>query len=302
MSKNEKTEVVVSIDEWVDKAKADPEAYLERQATEIFLMALGTSEPYCGKFFLKGGLLMGIVYDSPRHTADIDYSTILEPDAEIVEHLKKTVNDALPSVAARLGYTDVVCLVQTIKLRPREEGFTEFNAPGFKITVGYAKRDSSQEKRVLGGNAATVLHADISFKEPIGGIQIVRLGENGPTINAYSLKDMISEKFRAFMQQEERNRARRQDMYDLHLLLGKFKFDDQEKQEILDLMLKKCHARDIYPDQNSLASEELIRRAKSEWKTIELEVGELPDFDECYQLAKEFYDSLPWQDAKTVRV
>ena len=63
MSKNEEMEVVVSINEWIDKAKADPEAYLERQATEIFLTTLGATEPYCQKFFLKGGLLMGIVYD-----------------------------------------------------------------------------------------------------------------------------------------------------------------------------------------------------------------------------------------------
>jgi len=60
----------------------------------------------------------------------------------------------------------------------------------------------------LAGNAATVLHADVSFKEPIGGIQIVRLGPHGPTINAYSLKDMVSEKFRAFLQQEDRNKRR----------------------------------------------------------------------------------------------
>lgn len=295
MSDQKEIEIVVSIDEWVDKAKADPEAYLERQATEILLTALGTTEPYCGKFYLKGGLLMGIVYDSPRHTADIDYSTILEPDAEIVEHLKKTINDALPSVAAGMGYPDIVCLIQTIKLRPKEKGFSEFKAPGFKITVGYAKRDSSQAKKVLAGSASTVLHADVSFKEPVGGIQIVRLGPNGAKINAYSLKDMVSEKFRAFLQQEDRNRARRQDIYDLSILLGKFTFDDQEKKEILNLMLEKCHAREIFPDKNWFQHEELIRRAKSEWDTMGLEVGELPDFNECYQIAKIFYDSLPWK-------
>lgn len=290
-------EVVVSIDEWVDKAKADPEAYLERQATEILLTALGTTEPYCGKFFLKGGLLMGIVYDSPRHTADIDYSTILEPDAKIVDHLKETINNALPVVAARMGYPDIICLIQTIKFRPREKGFSDFKAPGFKITVGYAKRESSQAKKVLAGKAITVLHADVSFKEPMGGIQIVRLGAHGPSINAYSLKDMVSEKFRAFLQQEDRNRARRQDIYDLSILLGKFTFDEEEKQEILDLMLQKCHAREIFPDKSWFQNEELISRAKREWKTMGLEIGEVPDFNQCYEIAKEFYDSLPWKSS-----
>ena len=298
MFSQEENEIVVSIDEWVDKAKSDPEAYLERQVTEIFLTALGTTEPHCKKFFLKGGLLMGIVYNSPRQTADIDYSTSLEPDAGIIDNLKQTLNDALPAVAARMGYPDIVCKIQTIKLRPREETFNEANAPGFKITVGYAKRGSSQEKKVIDGTAAKVLHADISFKEPIGGIQIVRFGPQGPTINAYSLKDMIAEKYRAFLQQEKRNRIRRQDIYDLSLLLEQFTFDSQEKQEILDLMLEKCHAREIFPDKNWFSSEELIRRAKSEWNSMKLEVGELPEFDKCYAVASAFYSSLPWKAIK----
>ena len=148
MSKNEETEIVVSIDEWVNKAKTDPEAYLERQATEIFLTTLGTTEPYCGKFFLKGGLLMGIVYESPRQTVDIDYSTILEPNPKISDHLKLTLNDAFPAMAARMGYPDIACKVQTIKFKPREHNFDQMEAPSFKITIGYAKRGSTQERKL----------------------------------------------------------------------------------------------------------------------------------------------------------
>lgn len=296
MSDLEETEIVVSIDEWVDKAKADPRAYLERQATEIFLTALGTTEPYCGKFFLKGGLLMGIVYNSPRQTADIDYSTILEPDAKIVDHLKQTLNDALPAVAANMGYPDLICKIQTITVRPREDIFTTANAPGFQITIAYAKRGTNEAKKLEGGKGPVTLYADVSFKEPIGAIQIVRFGNNGPAINAYSLKDMIAEKLRAFLQQEKRKRARRQDIYDLSILLGKFTFDDEEKKEILDLLLTKCKVRDISPDKASFGNEELVRRAKSEWDTMELEIGELPSFEECYKIAKDFYESLPWDN------
>lgn len=238
---------------------------------------------------------MGIVYDSPRQTADIDYSTILEPNPEIAEHLTSALNDAFPAMAARMGYPDIICKVQTIKLMPRESNFTNANAPGFKITVGYAKRGGTQEKRLDERNAAKVLHADVSFKEPVGGIQIVRFGQNGPTITAYSLKDIIAEKYRAFLQQEKRNRVRRQDIYDLHLLLGKFSFDNDEKQDILDLMIKKCNARDINPNQDSLQNDENIRRAKSEWKTMEVEMGDLPDFDQCFAVANDFYRSLPWK-------
>lgn len=294
MPEPETTEVIISIDEWINKAKADPTAYLERQATEIFLTTLGTTEPWCGKFFLKGGLLMGIVYDSPRQTADIDYSTLIAPNEEIASQLTESLNNAFPSTSVRLGYPDILCSVQTIKLLPRTKGFAEKKSPGLKITVGYAKKGSNQEKRVKDGKASSVLHVDISFKEPVGGFQIVRLGENGQTISAYSLKDIITEKYRAFFQQEIRDRRRRQDIYDLSVLLGKFDFDADEKKEIHELLIKKCQARDIDPDQNSIDNKDNINRAKSEWSSLELEIGEIPDFDECFSVAEMFYKSLPW--------
>jgi hypothetical protein len=34
--------------------------------------------------------------------------------------------------------------------------------------------------------------------------------------------------------------------------------------------------------------------AKKEWHTMELELLELPDFEECYENIKNFYMSLPW--------
>lgn len=43
----------VDIDQWIEKAKADPEAYLERQVTEIFLAALGMTTPFAHEIFLK---------------------------------------------------------------------------------------------------------------------------------------------------------------------------------------------------------------------------------------------------------
>lgn len=236
---SETEEIIVSIDEWIDKAKADPDTYMERQATEIFLTTLGTTEPWCQKFFLKGGLLMGIVYKSPRQTADIDYSTILDPDPKIADQLKESLNAAFPVVSARLGYPNILCRIQTVKLMPRPEGFADKQFPGFKITVAYAERGSGQEDKLLSGKGARVLHADISFKEPIGAFQIVRLGEHGGAISAYSLKDVITEKYRAFLQQEKRNRIRRQDIYDLSILINQFDFDADEKKEILELLIKK---------------------------------------------------------------
>tara|TARA_R110002095_G_scaffold68765_3_gene58587 strand:- start:975 stop:1862 length:888 start_codon:yes stop_codon:yes gene_type:complete len=288
-------QMIVNIDKWVDKAKHDPEAYLERQATEIFLTALGTTPPCCDKFFLKGGLLMGIAYNSPRQTVDIDYSTIIEPNPEVIKDIREALDKAFPVTAVRLAYTEIICKIQTIKFFPREEGFDEFKAPAFKITIGYAKKGSPQERRLQEGKSSKVLHADVSFKEPIGGIQILRLGEGGSEIPAYSLNDVIAEKYRSLLQQEVRRRYRRQDVYDLDMLINQFSFDDEELKEILSTLLEKSHARNIHPDINSLQQEEIIARAKSEWETLKLEIGELPDFDACFDKVNVFYRALPWQ-------
>ena len=144
------------------------------------------------------------------------------------------------------------------------------------------------------GRAANVLNADISFKESVGGIQLLKLGNSNTTIGAYSLMDVIAEKLRALLQQEKRNRYRRQDIYDLNLLIQRFKFDVDEKNRLHKLLLEKCHARDVFPSETSLEQEEIIRRAKSEWNTLELEIGEVPDFDECFNVVNQFYKSLPW--------
>ena len=209
--------------------------------------------------------------------------------------MQEALNNAFPSTAAQLGYPDIICKIQTIKFFPKGDGFSKFKAPAFKITAGYARKGSPQEKKVKEGKCSKVLHVDVSFKEPIGGIQILRLGNNGSEIAAYSLKDIIAEKYRSLLQQEDRKRYRRQDVYDLNMLISQFSFDTEELKEIQALLLEKSHARDILPNINSLQEEEIIKRAKSEWETLSLEIGKLPNFDDCFVKVNAFYRDLPWE-------
>ena len=80
-----KDEVIVNIAAWVERASNDPPSYLERQATEVLLAAIGTAPSYNDKIFLKGGILMGVRYESPRQTADIDFSTTLSADPREID-------------------------------------------------------------------------------------------------------------------------------------------------------------------------------------------------------------------------
>lgn len=289
-----KARIAADISAWIEKAKADPQAYLERQVTEVFLAALAMTKPFANEIFLKGGILMGVVYQSPRQTGDVDFTAISEPSKEMAEALKAALNTAFPRAAAKLGYPDLRCNVQSSRYEPSAKMFAKATGPLLALRVGYARRNSAQERLFQAGAASNVLDVDIAFREPVNAIQIVQLGHEGVTIRAYSLLDLIAEKLRALLQQPKRNRNRRQDVYDIASLLNKFTLDTGEKAALLDLLQEKCRARDIEPRLESLRHQEVRERAKKDWDTLGLELEELPDFDRCFELVDGFYRSLPW--------
>lgn len=284
----------VDIDQWIEKAKADPATYLERQVTEIFLAALGMTKPFAHQVFLKGGVLMGVVYQSPRQTGDVDFTAICEPTSETVEELMTALDAALPRAAARLGHPDLMCAIQSSRFQPSAAMFEKAQGPALNLRVGYARRGTQQEAKFRAGRSPSVLQVDISFREPVNAIQIVWIGTTGESIKAYSLIDLIAEKLRALLQQEIRNRNRRQDTYDIASLLSSFTLDEEEKRLLLDVLVAKSRARDIEPTVDSLSMPEIRQRAHKEWQSLRIEIGELPDFEDCFNTVDGFYRSLPW--------
>lgn len=287
-------QITVNISEWIEKAKADPQAYLERQVTEIFLAALAMTKPFANEIFLKGGVLMGVVYKSPRQTGDVDFTAISQPSKEMSEALKTELNGAFPRAAAKLGYPDLMCNIQSSRYEPSAKMFAKATGPLLALRVGYARRGSAQERLFQAGTASDVLDVDIAFREPVNAIQIVRFGHEGIAFLAYSLLDLIAEKLRALLQQPKRNRNRRQDVYDIACLLNQFALDAAERTNLLALLKEKCRARDIEPNREALGRPEVRDRAKRDWDTLDLELEELPDFDGCFEVVDSFYRSLPW--------
>jgi predicted nucleotidyltransferase component of viral defense system len=286
--------IEVDITEWVEKAQTSKSLYIERQATDIILNAIGSSPQYGKKIYLKGGILMAVVYHSPRHTADLDFTTSLEPAADIAETLGKELDGLLRRTSALLGYADMLCRVQSIQHEPRRIGFENQSWPALKVKFAYARRGSPQEAKLHAGKCSDVIKADISFNEPVAAIQIVRLKDTGNQLRVYALTDLIAEKLRALLQQESRNRYRRQDIYDIALLLKAFALDEEEKRALLAIFLKKCESRGIVPVPDSLSNPEVVRRARSEWHTIGAEIDAAPDFDDCFAIVDALYRSLPW--------
>jgi len=278
----------INISSWIAKSKNNPEKYLLRQVIEILINAIGQTKFLKGNMFLKGGTLMALAHQSQRMTGDVDFSW-LEPFHEDVfrsidEIIEESLNKSLSRARIKLGYLNLNCKIQSIKKLPKRwEDDPSF--PALEIKIGYAIVGSKQEL-LIGTNCSRILKVDISFNEKINNCQELVLEDSKTIINAYSPIEIISEKYRALIQQVERQRNRRQDVYDINFLLQQFCYDEEEKRSILDNMITKSQSRNIYPNSESLSDPRVREASRKEWKTMELELSEdnkLPEFEKCYK-------------------
>ena len=139
----------IDIPGWVERSKADPVAHLQRQAAEVTLTAIAMTCPLNEKLVLKGGVLMGLAYDSPRQTSDIDLSAALIVEPGIDEKIHRMMDEAYPKAAAKLGYASLV-LKNTFPSSGNLRRYsTQLNFPALKMKVGFAERNSNQTQ----GNA-----------------------------------------------------------------------------------------------------------------------------------------------------
>lgn len=277
---------------WVERARADPIAYAQRQAVEVTLNAIAMTADLKERMFLKGGVLMGLAYDSPRQTADIDLTAAFEVSPDIDEKIRGLLDGAFPRAAARLGYADLIIKVHSIARQPKAI-FETASFPALKIKIAFARRGSPQEAALNRGIAPGKIEVDISFNEPLRQIQILGL-TGGAELLAYDLVELMAEKYRAMLQQKERNRNRRQDVYDLDRLIDGREFTPEVMAQILEVFVAKCQSRNIEPTIDSLNDAEVRSRSAADWQTMQLEIGMLPEFEGCYSRVSNFYRALPW--------
>ena len=249
--------------------------------------------PLKAKMFLKSGILMGLAYDSPRQTTDIDLTTVLVPEGDVGDKVRMLLDAMFPRAAAALGYAGLIVKTHSVKPQPKAN-FPDAKSPGLKVKIASAKRGTTQEKALQEGKAPVVIAVDISFNEPLLQIQVLEL-TGGQELRAYGLVDLIAEKYRAILQQVPRKRYRPQDVYDLDRLIARNGIDDALQAQILAALVAKCHARPLKPTRASLDDPEIKRRAGANWRSMELELGEVPDFEGCFARVSEFYRNLPWR-------
>ncbi|EEE35587.1 conserved hypothetical protein [Rhodobacteraceae bacterium KLH11] len=146
---------------WVEAARSNPAQYRDRQVTEIVLAAIGLAPSLNTNLVLKGGAVMALAFKSNRVTADVDFTSIVEP-AGFADQIADDLNAILPQTAIRLGYLGLLCRVQTVKKMPKPLNFEEFDFPALLIRIGSAERGTGEEKRLEAGRAIRVLDIEIS--------------------------------------------------------------------------------------------------------------------------------------------
>jgi predicted nucleotidyltransferase component of viral defense system len=297
MPKHEEVSNSVNLAQWVEEAKKNPDQYRDRQVTEILLTAIGLTPTLKDSLVLKGGTLMAVAFGSERATGDVDFTTHAPP-ANFPDLLREELDKALPRAAADLGYTDLICRVQTVKKLPKPAIFEDADFPALQVTIASARRGTSEQTRLELGQSPRVLDMEISFNEQVYAFQELRLDGPRVAIMAYAMSEIVAEKLRALLQQPIRNRTRRQDVFDIAYLLDTFPINDEGRKEVFDTLVSKCQTRDITPDIDSLDNPEVIERARREWTTLQAELTQpLPDFDERLAVVRALYRSLPWDSS-----
>lgn len=284
------------IEEWVAETEGRPEEYQLRQAVHTVLHAVSDSEQLRGRMLIKGGMLLAIHYGSDRFTRDVDFSTTETTREFDRETFLDLLSTALADAVEALDY-QLDCRVQSSRMKPPRP---DDSFPTLTVKIGHARFGSQDHRHLVSGRGHTLLSLDYSLNEQqLFDADMIYVGRDA-SVQAYSLPDLIGEKFRAMLQSEARDRSRGQDVYDIHRLLADPGLDIEENSElriqVLQSLIAKSASRSLTVGAESLDRKEIFDRLRSSYQSRlpELEPN-APSFDIAYDRVRLYYASLPWQ-------
>ncbi|OGH01939.1 MAG: hypothetical protein A2600_09765 [Candidatus Lambdaproteobacteria bacterium RIFOXYD1_FULL_56_27] len=183
------------------------------------------------------------------------------------------------------------CKSQTIKPQPK---VTEFRGSfvTLKITIGYARNDDQKQLARLKQRSGTqTVNIDFSFNEWI--VDPIELSINGTDIPAYCKENMVAEKFRAILQQIEKNKYRSNDVFDLARLVSK----PMDQGKVVQILKETCKRRKVNVSPDSFKNPEYRKAASKGYEQIGIQIGDetLPNFDASWASIRAFFEKLPWE-------
>ena len=283
----------VEIGTWVEQAPSGQQGF--REAVHTILDGIGHSQNLSAKMVMKGGLLLAIRYDSSRYTRDLDFSTVDRYSVESADVLLTELRDGLLTAEDRLPYA-TACRLQSYKVQPKGDGKSHHS---LALKIGYANRgNTAAMSRLEAGACPQVVEIDYSFNEAVFDVEILEL-DGGATIHTYTLHNVLAEKMRALLQQPIRKRNRRQDVYDLWLLLESTpELTAAECAKVHEMLIASCRSKGFDPDITSMESDEVMAMARKGYQELTVDIdGELPPFEVAMGRVVALYRSLTWRQA-----
>lgn len=277
--------------QWIKDSETKSELHF-RQVVHIILHAISRSRDLQPQMLMKGGILMAIRYNTGRLTRDVDFSTqkhYRDFQENGQEAFISLLDSSIRQSAELLDY-GIRCRIQSHKIKPREEG----NFQTLELKVGYAiVSEINQLKRLEKGSSPHIVSIDYSFNEIISDISFLQV-EDDIEIQTYGEITLLAEKLRAILQQEENKKSRGQDIYDIHYFLKTYGISEDKKSFLLTELINKAASRNLHIHHQSILSPVIYDRSKIRYEALKDEIELLPDFDEAFNIVKDFYISLPW--------
>jgi len=252
-------------------------------------------------YALKGGSALQRVYQTPRASADLDFSSrerLASPGAPLspadaqalLDAFVQQLNAALDAVKAAYGFR--ILHVQSAHVLPSgQAGRSERSHPAFVVKVGYASRPAT-----LPLSAKVTL--DISLYETVCGVTVEDVG--GVPVQVSALNDIVAEKLRALLQQVTRNRNRPGDVYDLWFLITKARPLLSTEKVGAFLAIKCAGHEHLDPVTRAHFNHPEIReRAHRGYGEIQRRLigkATLPPFDTAFAAVLTFVDTLGLSD------
>lgn len=290
----------MDIKEWVDIPQ-DYSTKKFRKVIHLILLAISKNKNFCEKLVIKGGIVMSLVYESERHTTDLDITSMQGIKELTPEKLESDLMRYLKVAEIEVGY-GLAFEIHSIKPQPKK--YMDSSYPAYKVRLGFARQDNPQEMERLRRKAAhSIVEIDVSFNEPIAeeDTSSIKLAENC-NILSYNLEQIVAEKYRSLLQQTIRNRNRRQDVYDIYYLLDVHKDHlktNKSKSLVLNKLIKSSRNRNIekYLHQNGILDEDIRQRSLQDFSTLalEIDISEI-DPDSMFEEISKYFCSLPWEN------
>lgn len=230
---------LAEIEHWRQLRGVSSEEARQRFVQFVALSAIDRS-PWRNLLAFKGGNALRFVFLNPRSTIDLDF-TGAPPFPDDGTEIKMRLNAAVTSTSLRFG---IKGRCQSVHRNPKSPDKT---LPTYLVKFAFAfpwDRFFQQFESIARG-LSRVVPIEISLNDVVCESTETEIGdEQIARIRVCTLDDIVAEKLRSLLQQRNRNRHRRQDVFDVANILKQYG-RTLDRDKIARFFVRKSEARAI---------------------------------------------------------